>query len=179
MDSIDQLVRPNVDTEGACLAVPLVSGVRPTFALAPMEGVTGPLLRELYAELGGLDYCVTEFIRVSQDPVSDKVFLRECPELRTGGLTSGRTPVHVQLLGGHAGRMAESAERGAALGARHIDLNFGCPAPTVNKSDGGATLLRDPCRVEEVTRAVRDAVPAAVSVSAKVRLGWDDPRRDR
>ena len=175
MDSLDQLVRPDPVAEVGPLAVLRVGGVRPTFALAPMEGVTGPLVRELFAELGGIDYCVTEFIRVSREVPSAKVFFRECPELHHQALTLGHTPVHVQLLGGDPERMAEAARRVVALGATHIDLNFGCPAPSVNNSDGGATLLRTPCRVEEVTRAVRDAVPSALAVSAKVRLGWDDP----
>ena len=69
--------------------------------------------------------------------------------------------------------MALSARAAVDAGATAIDLNFGCPAPTVNRHDGGASLLRTPCRVRDVVRAVRDAVPPDVPVSAKLRLGWD------
>ncbi len=145
-----------------------------TLALAPMEGVTDDVMRELFASMGAVDYVVTEFVRVSEQVLSKRHLLREAPELQRGCRVAG-VPVHIQLLGGDAGRVAESARVAHELGAAWIDLNFGCPAPTVNRHDGGATLLKDPSRVRAVTAAVRAAVPAAVSVSAKVRLGWDDP----
>jgi tRNA-dihydrouridine synthase C len=146
-----------------------------TLALAPMEGVTDDVVRDLLSRLGGVDYCVTEFVRISDVVLSPRVLLRECPELAHGGRTLDGTPVHVQLLGGDPARMGASAAVAAEMGALAIDLNFGCPAPTVNRHDGGATLLKDPTRVERVTAAVRAAVPPAIPVSAKVRLGWDDP----
>jgi tRNA-dihydrouridine synthase len=55
-----------------------------------------------------------------------------------------------------------------------VDLNFGCPSPTVNGSDGGATLLKYPDRIRAIVAAVRAAVPTHLPVSAKLRLGWDD-----
>lgn len=169
LDQMDLLPRPGVDssTDG----VP--SGV--VLALAPMEGVTDALVRDLLTSLGGIDYCVTEFLRVASEPPNDKVLLRECPELSACGRTSAGVPVHVQLLGGDPQRMAETAARAVFLGAPVIDLNYGCPAKTVNRHDGGASLLRTPWRVEAVTRAVRDAVPPIVPVSAKIRLGWENP----
>jgi tRNA-dihydrouridine synthase len=54
-----------------------------------------------------------------------------------------------------------------------IDLNFGCPAPTVNRHDGGATLLKYPTRIFEMISTVRQAVPDRYPVSVKMRLGWD------
>lgn len=57
-----------------------------------------------------------------------------------------------------------------------IDLNFGCPAKTVNRHDGGATLLKSADRLFEIVSAVRNAVPAAVPVTAKIRLGFDNPQ---
>ena len=101
------------------------------------------------------------------------MFLRHVPELCAGGNTPSGLPVQVQLLGGHPGRMAEAAAVACQAGAKAIDINFGCPAPTVNRHDGGATLLKHPGRIREIVRAVRAAVPPDVPVSAKLRLGWD------
>ena len=81
--------------------------------------------------------------------------------------------MQVQLLGGDPGRMAEAAVTAVKAGAKAIDINFGCPAPTVNRHDGGAAILRYPERVEAIVAAVRAALPAEVPVSAKLRLGWD------
>jgi tRNA-dihydrouridine synthase C len=140
-----------------------------------MEGVTDDVLREVFVSLGGVDYVVTEFVRVSSEVLPPKLLLRECPELAREGCAIDRVPVHLQLLGGDPARVAATARVAHSLGARAIDLNFGCPAPTVNRHDGGATLLKDPARVRSVVSAVREALPAEITVSAKVRLGWDSP----
>lgn len=147
--------------------------------LAPMEGVIDHTMRHLLSSLGGLDRCVTEFLRVSDRLLPPRVFQRICPELASAGRTPAGVPVYLQLLGGQPQPMAENAARGAELGAPGIDLNFGCPAKTVNRSDGGSILLREPERVGAIVEAVRRAVPDAVPVTVKIRLGYDDAERFR
>lgn len=142
--------------------------------LAPMEGVVDHIMRDLLTRIGGIDLCVTEFIRVSDQLLPPRVFYRYCPELQTGSKTPAGTPVVLQLLGGKAGPMAENAARAAELGAPAIDINFGCPAKTVNRHDGGASLLRSPERIHDIVAAVRRAVPEHIPVTAKIRLGFDD-----
>jgi len=139
-----------------------------------MEGLTDPLAREIWTSLKSVDSCTTEFIRISYQLLPEKVFLRDCPELLTGGRTSSGVLVALQLLGGDPNCMAENAARAAELGAPSIDLNFGCPAPTVNKNDGGAKLLLNPDRVHRVVEAVRKAVPLDTPVTSKLRLGFVD-----
>ena len=68
--------------------------------LAPMEGVVDFHMRDLLTAIGGIDHCVTEFIRVTDHLLPDKVFYRRCPELNNNSLTPAGTPVRVQLLGG-------------------------------------------------------------------------------
>ncbi len=138
-----------------------------------MDGITDAPMRALVGEWGCFSYCVTEFVRVSGEALPAKVFRREVPELENGGQTVTGLPVQVQILGGHPERMAQSALAAVRAGAKSIDINFGCPSPTVNGNDGGASLLKTPCRIREVVRAVRDAVPEDVVVSAKLRLGWE------
>jgi len=121
-----------------------------------------------------VDRCVSEFIRVTGTLLPDKVFLRYLPELHHGGRTLAGTPVRAQLLGSDPACMAENAARLAALGPEGIDLNFGCPARVVNRHGGGAALLREPEQIAQVVAAVRRAVPAAMPVSCKMRLGYDD-----
>ena len=140
-----------------------------------MEGVTDAPMRAFLTRTGSYDYCVSEFIRVSENVLSPKNFLKHVPELQFGARTDSNIPVQVQLLGGNPTRLAESALHAIEAGAQGIDLNFGCPAPTVNRHDGGATLLQYPDRIEGIIRAVRDAVPSAYPVSAKFRLGFQDP----
>lgn len=150
-------------------------------ALAPMDGVTDWVYRDLLTSLAhgdsGISLCVSEFVRVIRDRVQPHVLRRACPELDRGGRTRAGVPVFVQLLGGAPEPMAGSAALAAELGAPGIDINFGCPAKTVNNHDGGATILKTPDRVEAIVGAVRRAVPESVPVTVKVRLGWDGSDR--
>lgn len=142
--------------------------------LAPMEGLADALLRDLLTRVGGYDGAVCEFIRVSGSVLPLRTFRRVCPELEHGGKTPNGTPVVAQLLGSHPERMAETAARLAGLSPAGIDLNFGCPAPTVNRHGGGAMLLDDPDLMQRITEAVRRAVPQEIAVTAKMRLGISD-----
>lgn len=146
---------------------------RPALILAPMEGVTDAPMRTFLTERGGFSFCVSEFMRISQDVPYIRPFFDHVPELKTGARTPSGTPVHFQLLGGHPEKLALAASRACEAGAYGVDLNFGCPSPTVNGSDGGATLLKYPDRIRGIVAAVRQAVPAHLPVSAKLRLGWD------
>jgi len=141
-------------------------------ALAPMEGVVDARMRQMITAVGGIDWCVTEFVRVTDRLMPPKVFLALAPELKRGCQTASGTPVRVQLLGGDPQCMAENAARAAELGAPVIDLNFGCPAKIVNRNRGGAILLDDPELLHRIVGAVRRAVPAHVPVTAKMRLGY-------
>ncbi len=142
--------------------------------LAPMEGLADVHLRRLITAQGGFDWVVSEFLRVVDRPYPDRVFHNICPELRQGGRTESGTPVRVQLLGNHLESMASNAQRAVALGSHGIDINFGCPSRTVNRSMGGAVLLKEPDTLYRVVSAVRAALPKSVVVSAKMRLGYDD-----
>ena len=142
--------------------------------LAPMEGVLDHLMRDLLTRINPYDLCVTEFIRVVDMRLPPKVFYRLCPELHRGCRTPSGTPVRIQLLGQEPDWLAENADQACLLGAEGIDLNFGCPAKTVNKNRGGAALLGDSEQLYRIAKAVRAAVPAHLPVSAKIRLGLED-----
>ena len=147
---------------------------QPALILAPMEGVTDAPMRALLSQLYPFAFCVTEFLRVSQDVIPDFVFQRHIPELETQCKTASHCPIVVQLLGGDPVKLAQSALVAVTLGAKAIDINFGCPAPTVNRHDGGATLLKYPERILTILATLRSALPRDVSLSAKVRLGWEN-----
>lgn len=142
--------------------------------LAPMEGLLDATLRDVLTRIGGIDRCVSEFIRVTDTLLPERAFYRVVPELRNGGRTRAGVPVRAQLLGSDPACMADNAARLAGLGGHGVDLNFGCPAKTVNRSRGGAVLLDEPELVGRIVAAVRRAVPAGVPVSAKMRLGYHD-----
>lgn len=151
----------------------MLDSTKPSLILAPMDGVTDAPMRALQGESGAFTHAVSEFLRISHSVPHKGVFHRHVPELLNGGRTPTGLPVQVQLLGGDASRLAEAAVVAYEAGATAIDMNFGCPAPTVNRHDGGATLLQYPKRIREIVSAIRGALPRHVPISAKLRLGWD------
>ncbi|MFL1732698.1 tRNA dihydrouridine synthase [Moraxella oculi] len=152
---------------------------QPVRLLAPMEGLTDPLMRQILTKIAcdlgtPYDWSVSEFIRVTHYPLPAHVFYKYVPELHDKGKTTSGTPIHVQLLGSNPDTMSQSAFVATTLGAKAIDLNFGCPAKTVNNHKGGAVLLDEPDTLYTIIHAVRKAVPSDIPVSAKIRLGHKD-----
>jgi len=142
--------------------------------LAPMEGLVDAPIRETLTRVGGIDRCVTEFIRVTHGMLPPRIFYKYAPELYNASLTRVGTPVAVQLLGSDPIQMGRHGAKAAELGATQVDINFGCPAKTVNKHKGGCVLMREPELMHEIVAEVRRAVPSTIPVTAKMRLGYDD-----
>ena len=142
-----------------------------------MEGLLDFVLRDILTRAGGIDRCVSEFIRITDQLLPERVFTRIVPELLNGGRTLAGVPVRAQLLGSDPSCMADNAALLASLGPAGIDLNFGCPANIVNRHGGGAALLDEPETIAAIVSAVRRSVPAEVPVSAKMRLGYHDDSR--
>jgi len=142
--------------------------------LAPMEGVINASMREFLTSIGGYSRCVTEFVRVTDVLLPERVFYRLCPELKHGGVTPSGVPVFVQLLGSEPDAIADNAGRAESLGALGVDLNFGCPAKTVNNSMGGSILLREPETVGAIVSSVRSSLSSRVPLTVKIRLGYDN-----
>lgn len=145
-----------------------------TLILAPMEGLVDAQIREILTSIGGVDRCVTEFIRVNDQVLPPKIFYRFAPELHNNCRTTSGTPVAIQLLGSNPSVLADTALLAVKLGAPAIDLNFGCPSKTVNRNKGGSVLLKEPELIHTIIKAVRDAVPIHIPVTAKMRLGYED-----
>ncbi|MBV8153465.1 MAG: tRNA dihydrouridine synthase DusB [Candidatus Eremiobacteraeota bacterium] len=139
--------------------------VSPSLILAPMSGVTNRTMRALYKPFG-LGLTVTEFVSANALKYGSK---RTMEMIDQHGLEK---PVSTQLWGDDPLTMARAAAVVRECGADIVDINFGCPAPKVTKTNGGSACLRDPERCEAIMRAVVDAVDCPVTM--KMRLGWSE-----
>lgn len=81
-------------------------------------------------------------------------------------------PLALQLGGSEPHELAAAAAIGAAAGYDEINLNVGCPSDRVQAGRFGACLMREPARVADCVRAMRDAVTLPVTV--KCRIGVDE-----
>lgn len=133
--------------------------------LAPMAGVTGHPFRVLCKEQGaGLVY--TEF-------VSANGIIRENEKtLDLMKFTEDERPIGVQIFGETPEVLAQSAKYiEETVKPDIIDLNFGCPVPKVTKRGAGSAILKDLPLMDEVAKAVVEAV--SLPVTAKIRSGWN------
>jgi nifR3 family TIM-barrel protein len=137
----------------------------PPLVLAPMSGVTNRTMRALYKPFG-LGLTVTEFVSSNALKYTNK---RTMEMIDQHGLEK---PVSTQLWGDDPATMAAAAKVVRECGADIVDINFGCPAPKVTKTNGGSACLRDVDRCEAIMRAVVDAVDCPVTM--KMRLGWSE-----
>ncbi len=82
----------------------------------------------------------------------------------------------VQIAGSDPQLMADAAQFSVENGAQIIDINMGCPAKKVNKKLAGSALLQYPTIIEEILKAVVNAVD--VPVTLKTRTGWDTENKN-
>ncbi|MCP1659569.1 tRNA dihydrouridine synthase [Neisseria perflava] len=145
--------------------------------LAPMQGLCDDIMRDLLTRIGGYDECVSEFVRITHTVHSRQTWLKYVPEIANGNKTFAGVPCTVQILGSDADNMAVNALEAVRFGADKIDLNFGCPAPTVNKHKGGAVLLKEPELIFQIVQTLRQRLPAHIPLTGKMRLGFEDTSR--
>lgn len=88
-------------------------------------------------------------------------------------------PVGGQLMGTLPEQFAAGALRLVAAGFDVIDINFGCPVRKVLGRCRGGYHLGQPDAALEIVRRTRDAVPAHIPVTLKMRRGIDDSPESR
>jgi nifR3 family TIM-barrel protein len=135
--------------------------------LAPMEAVTDLPFRTVCEELGAA-LTFTEFLS------ADALTRGASKALGRMWASLGGRRFAVQIFGREPSVLARAAEMAIDAGASLLDINMGCPAKKVTAGLCGSALMREPALAVDIVRAVRRAVPAAVPVTVKHRLGWDD-----
>jgi len=144
---------------------------KPVFALAPMANVTDAAFRRIICKYGKPDVFWTEFVSVEGLLSRGKEKL--LPDL---WFTENEHPIVAQIFGGKPEQFYEVAKLLVELGFDGIDINMGCPDKGVEKSGGGAALIKNPELavkiILETKRGVADA-GSTIPVSVKTRLGYN------
>ncbi len=138
----------------------------PFLILAPMEGVTDVIFRQVVAKAGRPDLFYTEFTNVSSY-ASEKGRANALERLQ---VVSTDKPIVAQIWGKEPDHFAETVRALKDLGFSGVDLNFGCPDKNVNRTGGGAAMIKTPELAVECLRAAKANTDLPVSV--KTRLGW-------
>ena len=134
--------------------------------LAPMSGVTDLPYRKLVKQFGA-GLVVSEMIASRAMIVQSHQSMKKCAILHDDA-----TGACVQLAGCEPDVIADSAKMNEDMGAKIIDLNFGCPAKKVVGGFSGSALMRDEKLAAEILFKAVKAVN--IPVTLKMRVGWDD-----
>jgi tRNA-dihydrouridine synthase B len=135
------------------------------FFLAPLAGVSDRPFRSICRRMGA-SFAYTEMVSAHglvHGALQTSSYLDREPD---------EEPFAVQIFAAEPEVLARGAAVAVRAGAGIIDVNMACPVKKVCGSGAGAAMGRDPSRVEQAVRAIRDAVPVPVTV--KIRAGWDD-----
>jgi tRNA-dihydrouridine synthase B len=137
--------------------------------LAPMSGVTDMPFRKLVKEFGA-GLVVSEMIASRAMIIETRQSLKKCAVSNVEDITS------VQLAGCDPKVMAEAAKLNEDMGAKIIDINFGCPVKKVTGGNAGSALMRDEKLAASILEATVNAV--GIPVTLKMRTGWDDTNKN-
>ncbi len=161
-----------------------VEGFDAPFFQAGLAGYSDAAMR-LVARRHGCPYCVTEALldrtllsggkgRTREDPdiLREECGLGDPSENRLAGLEDH--PVAGQVMGTGPDEMASAAALLVELGHDVVDVNLACPVKKIRRRKRGGHFLTAPEEAMAVLRAVREAVPAHIPCSVKMRRAWDD-----
>ena len=134
--------------------------------LAPMAGISNHAYRSIIKEMGaGLIYA---------EMVSDKAIMYDNKKtIDMLYMEDEERPIAQQIFGSDVESFVIAAKKvEEVMHPDIIDINMGCPVPKVAaRTQAGSALLKDPDKVEEIVKAVVNAVKVPVTV--KIRSGWD------
>ncbi len=144
----------------------LASNKKPFFALAPMEGATDSLFRQIIVIAGKPDVFFTEFTNV------EGLFSKGSGVVeRRLYHTVSEFPLIAQIWGLKPEFFYKAAKLLKEMGFTGIDINMGCPDVSVTKKGTCAALINNKPLAKEIIAAVKEG-SSDLPVSVKTRIGF-------
>lgn len=138
---------------------------KPFLALAPLDGVTDFVFREIIAETAKPNVMFTEF--TNTDALLSKGYDRTITRFR---FLETQRPIVAQIWGTKPESFLKVATMVCELGFDGIDINMGCPDRTVLKIGAGAGHINDHGIASEIIAATKEGAKG-LDVSVKTRIG--------
>ncbi len=141
---------------------------RPFTILAPMDGVTDFVFREIIAEIGRPDVFFTEFVNV--EGLTSKGSKRVAEALKFG---KNELPVVAHIWGKDPHAFYKASKMCKRMGFSGIDINMGCPDRVIVNRGNCAALIKNPELSKEIIEATRKGA-GGLPISVKTRLGFEE-----
>ena len=137
-----------------------------TLSLAPFQGITDAVYRNLFKEyFSGIDKFYTPFFTgIHKD--NSRSLRGEEIDINFNDVNT-LTP---QILGNDADEIIRFANQCQMMGYKEINLNMGCPFPRVANKTRGCGLMAEPQKVREILDKVFNNIE--IKFSLKCRLGY-------
>lgn len=141
---------------------------KPFTVLAPMDGVTDVVFRQIIAEIGKPDVLFTEFTNVEglnsvgSEKVAERLMFGE-----------GQHPIVAQIWGTDIDSYRNAAKYCRKAGFDGIDINMGCPDRAVIKNGACSALIKNPQLAGEIIAVVKKEA-RDLPVSVKTRIGFSE-----
>lgn len=143
---------------------------KPFTVLAPLDGVTDVVFRQVITEIGKPDVLFTEFtmchglLSPGRRRVEDNLLF-----------TKQQQPVVAQIWGVNPEHFYKVAQELVERGFAGIDINMGCPEKTVIKEGACSALIKNPKLAAEIIQATKEGAGGSIPVSVKTRIGFSQP----
>jgi tRNA-dihydrouridine synthase len=143
---------------------------KPFTVLAPLDGVTDVVFRQIITEIGKPDVLFTEFtmchglLSPGRRRVEDNLLF-----------TKEQQPIVAQIWGINPEHFYKVAQDLVKRGFAGIDINMGCPEKTVIKEGACSGLIKNPKLAAEIIQATKDGAAGKIPVSVKTRIGFGQP----
>lgn len=141
---------------------------KPFFSLAPMEGATDSLFRQVISISGKPDVFFTEFTNV------EGLFSKGSKKIeRRLRYSASEFPLIAQIWGLEPRYFYKAAGLLSDMNFTGIDINMGCPDVSVTKKGTCAALINNRPLAKEIISAVREGA-SGLPISVKTRIGFSE-----
>lgn len=138
----------------------------PFTVLAPMDGVTDTVFRQIINSIGRPDVFFTEFVNCEGLLSPGKNIVAERLKY-----IPNEQPIVAQIWGVNPDSFREVTQDIKKLGFSGIDINMGCPDRTVIKDGACAGLIKNPILAQKIIEATKEG-SGGLPVSVKTRIGF-------
>lgn len=142
---------------------------KPFTVLAPLDGVTDVVFRQIVTEIGKPDVLFTEFT-----PCEALVSKGRERVVENFLYTKEQKPIIAQIWGTKPEQFYTVAKDLSDKGFAGIDINMGCPERAVVRNGACSALIKNPSLAAEIIQATKEGA-RSIPVSVKTRIGYSRP----
>ncbi|PIP74643.1 MAG: dihydrouridine synthase [Candidatus Levybacteria bacterium CG_4_9_14_3_um_filter_35_16] len=141
---------------------------KPFTALAPMDGVTDYIFRQMIVSLGKPDVLFTEFT-----PVAGIFSKGKTNVIANLMFSKVEQPIVAQIWGSDPKLFYKTSKYISTLGFSGIDINMGCPDRVAIKTGGCSAIIKNQKLAGEIISATKKGAKN-IPISIKTRIGFSE-----